>query len=212
MSNVVSNIALLEDHPLTRGGLKLALFPAYHIELEAATVSEFFSKVGKKRIDLVILDIMLPDCSGVEAARRLRDEYPGIKILVFSVDSSEDTIRQLLALGVEGIVSKQSSEQALLQAVDTILAGGKFYLEDAEKLERDILIAQSTKSKVSLTEREKAVLLAYCKGMTSYEVANALCLSHRTVENHKQHIFRKCGINNNVEMILFAINSGLVTL
>ena len=190
----------------------MALFPNYHIELEAASVAEFFSKIDRVQVDLVILDIMLPDGSGVEAARRLRAEHPHIKILVFSVDSSQDTIRQLLELGVEGILSKRSNEQTILYAVQAVLRGEPFYLEDADKLEREILIAKSEKAKVMLTDREKAVLLAFCKGKTSYEVADLLCISQRTVENHKQHIFRKCGINNTVEMILFAIEAGIVSL
>lgn len=211
MTQPALHIAMLEDHPLTRSGVKMALMPDYIIELEASTAGEFFSLLKDSHIDLLLLDINLPDSSGVDVARRLRQERPEIKILVFSVDVSEETINQLLGINVEGIVCKLSDEKALLKAVKTIQEGGNFYLEDAEKLERDILIAKSvTKPSTALTEREKAVLLACCKGMTDAEAADALCLSVRTVENHKFHIFRKWNINNSVEMLRYAIRSGIV--
>lgn len=206
-------IAMLEDHPITRTGMKMALMPNYIISMEASTAGEFYSLMGGgKKIDLLLLDINLPDGSGVDVARRLRSESPDTKILVYSVEVSEQTLSQLLELNVEGIISKLSEEVAIQEAVRTVLNGGHFYLEDAEKLERDVLIAKSAKPNVTLTEREKAVMLACCKGMTDAEVADVLCISVRTVENHKLHIFRKWNINNTVEMLRYAIKSGIVTL
>lgn len=209
----IRNIALLEDHPLTRAGVKLALTPLYHVAIEASSVKEFFTKLKDGgQVELVLLDIALPDDSGIEVARRLKVEYPNIRILVFSVDTSQDTVRQLLEIGVDGLLSKKSTESTILHAVSTVIDGGHFYLEDEEKLERDILISQAPKPKTLLTEREQEILIGFCKGMTSYELADALCLSQRTVENHKLHIFRKCGINNSVEMLLYALNNGIVSL
>lgn len=210
--NRLRNIALLEDHPLTRTGAKLALTPLFHVSLEASTMEEFFAKMQTEQVELVLLDIALPDGSGIEVARRLKQEYPQVRILVFSVDTSQDTVRQLLEIGVDGLLSKKSSESTIRHAVSTVIDGGHFYLEDEEKLERDVLISQSPKPKVLLTEREQEVLIGFCKGMTSYELADALCLSQRTVENHKLRIFRKCGINNTVEMLLYALNNGIVSL
>lgn len=207
------NIALLEDHPLTRSGIKLALTPLFHVSVEASNVKEFFTKFNDGgNVELVLLDIILPDGSGVDVARRLKSEYPHVRILVFTVDTSQDTVRQLLEIGVDGLLCKKSSEATILQAVRTVIDGGHFYLEDEEKLERDILISQVPKPMTQLTEREQEILIGFCKGMTSYELADALCLSQRTVENHKLHIFRKCGINNTVEMMLYALNHGIVSL
>lgn len=207
-----SNIAVLEDHPLTRTGIRLALAPLYHIGIEASTVSELFARLQTVSVELLILDIMLPDCSGIEVASRVKHEYPDIKVLVYTVDTAEDTVRRLLEIGVDGLLSKKSSEKTVLQAVTTVIDGGNFYLEDEEQLERDILVSQAPNTSNALTERENDVLLGFCKGMTSFEIADALCISQRTVENHKLHIFRKCGINNTVEMLLYAIRNGIVVL
>lgn len=205
-------IVLLEDHPLTRMGVKQALSPMYQIAFEASSQSEFFKKISNHATDLVLLDILLPDGSGIEVARRLKAEYPEIKILVFSIDTNESTVRELLEIGVEGLLSKRATEPTIVKAVATVLEGEHFYLEDAEKLERDILISKASRPAATLTEREQEVLRGFCKGMTSFEIANALCISQRTVENHKQHIFRKCGINNTVEMMIYALKSGIVSL
>lgn len=175
-------------------------------------MSELFARLQTVSVELLILDIMLPDCSGIEVASRVKHEYPDIKVLVYTVDTAEDTVRRLLEIGVNGLLSKKSSEKTVLQAVTTVIDGGYFYLEDEEQLERDILVSQAPNTSNALTERENDVLLGFCKGMTSYEIADALCISQRTVENHKLHIFRKCGINNTVEMLLYAIRNGIVVL
>lgn len=207
-------IAMLEDHPLTRAGIKLALQPHYSIVIEASTARELFLELEKQddETELLLLDIILPDMSGVEVARRMKSEHPEMKILVFTVDNSTDTVRQLLEIGVEGILSKNSSDKTICQAVTTIINGGHFFLEDEAKLERDILISKSHKTTVPLTEREREVMIGFCKGMTSFEIADVMCLSQRTVENHKQHIFRKCDINNTVELILYALNHGIIAI
>lgn len=208
----VRNIALVEDHPLTRAGVRMALLPVYHISIETGMATEFLERVEKEPVELVILDIYLPDMNGVETARRIKESYPGIKILIYSVDTNTDVVRQLLDIGVEGFLSKKSTEQTIMHAVTTVIDGGHFYLEDEEKLERDILISQAPKPEIYLTDREREILMGCCKGMTSYELADALCISQRTVENHKLHIFRKCGINNTVEMLLYALNNGIISL
>lgn len=207
-------IAILEDHPLTRAGIKLALQPHYSIVIEATTARELFQGLSKQEeeTELLLLDIILPDMSGVEVARWIKSEYPEMKILVFSADNTTETVRQLLEIGVDGLLSKNSSDKTICQAVETIIDGGHFYLEDEAKLERDILISKSQKHVALLTEREREVMIGFCKGMTSIEIADVMCLSQRTVENHKQHIFRKCDINNTVELILYALNNGIIAL
>lgn len=197
---------------MTRMGVKQALSPMYQIAFEAATKEEFFCKLKDHAADMVLLDILLPDGSGIEVAQKLKAEHPEVKILVFSIETEENRVRQLLEIGVEGILSKRANELTIVKAVETVLEGGHFYLEDAEKLERDILISKASKPASDLTEREQEVLRGFCKGMTSFEIANAFCISQRTVENHKQHIFRKCGINNTVEMMLYALRNGIVSL
>lgn len=206
-------IALLEDHPLTCIGVKQALAPMHQIALEAATGVQLLGNLEANAIDLILIDFLLSSDSPIEMAKRIKAEHPEVKILVFSLTDNEDVHRQLLDIGVEGLLRREANSTTLFAAVRAVLQGQRILPEDTERLEHSHpRLAGTEKPAEALTERETEVLCGFCKGMTSFEIANALCISQRTVENHKQHIFRKCGINNTVEMMIYALKSGIVSL
>ena len=208
----MTHIAILEDHPVFRLGLKLILAPTYEVVLEADHATTFFEQLRTTHVDLVFLDIMLPDLNGVEIARMLKANFPDIKILVFSIDLRDDTLRQLIEIGVDGFISKNADETKILEAVDTILDGQNFFVRPDYVIERDVLAAGQPLLYSKLTDREQAVMMAFCKGMTSSEIAAELYISSRTVENHKQHIFEKLGIHNIVELVTYAIKNKIIML
>lgn len=205
-------IALLEDHPVYRTGVKLALAPACHVSLEAATAAEFFAKLPSSRVDIVVLDIILPDVSGMEVAKRLREEYPDIKILVLSVDSREETLMQLVDIGIDGFLSKNAPEEKLLEAVRTIYDGDVYFSRPEGILERDILISAQSCRHEALTDREYDIMLALCKGLSCLEIAEQMYISPKTVDNHKQHIFAKLGIHNLVQLVTYAVRNKIIVL
>lgn len=206
------HIAILEDHPVFRLGLKLILAPHYDVVAEADTATVFFEQLRNKQVHLVFLDIMLPDLNGVEIARMLKSNFPDIKILVFSIDLRDDTLKQLIEIGVDGFISKNSDETKILEAVSTILNGQNFFVRPNSVIERDVLAAGQPLLYSKLTEREQAIMMAFCKGLSSTEIASQLFISHRTVENHKQHIFEKLGIHNIVELVTYAIKNKIIML
>lgn len=205
-------VALLEDHPVYRTGVKLSLTPVCHVSLEAATAREFFEKLPEARVDIAVLDILLPDASGVEVAQRLRKEYPAIKILVLSVDSREETFQQLMEIGIEGFLSKNASEDKILEAVKTICEGETYYSRPGEILERDVLISVRSSKHDALTDREYDIMLAFCKGLSANEIAKQMFISPKTVDNHKQHIFTKLGIHNIVQLVTYAVRNKIIVL
>lgn len=211
MANTIQ-IALLEDHPVYRAGVKMALTPECHVSLEAVTAAEFFMKLTSVKVDIVVLDILLPDVSGIDVAKRLREEYPNIKILVLSVDCREETFLQLMSVGIEGFLSKNASEEKLLEAVKAIYKGNTYYSRPQEVLERDILIAAQTRKHGALTNRECDVMLALCKGLSCQEIADQMFISPKTVDNHKQHIFAKLGIHNVVQLVTYAVRNKIIVL
>lgn len=211
MANTI-HIALLEDHPVYRTGVKLALTPMCHVSLETATAAEFFIKLPSAKVDIVVLDIMLPDSSGIDVAKRLRKEYPYIKILVLSVDCREETFMQLMSVGIEGFLSKNAPEEKILEAVKTIYKGNVYYSRPEEVLERDILIAAQNRKYESITDREYDIMLALCKGLSCQEIADKMFISPKTVDNHKQHIFAKLGIHNVVQLVTYAVRNKIIVL
>lgn len=205
-------VALLEDHPVLRSGVKLSLAPLYHVALEAGTAAEFFEKIAVTPIDVAILDLCLPDLSGIEVARQLKATYPHIKILIFSVDLRDETMQQLLSIGVDGYLSKNSPEEKLQEAVAAIAQGETYYLRPDSVIEREILVAEQADLVKQLSPREHDIMLAFCKGLSCAEVAAQMYLSPRTVDNHKQHIFAKLGIHNVVELLTFAVKNKIIIL
>lgn len=211
MANTIQ-IALLEDHPVYRTGVKLALTPVCHVSLEAATAAEFFMKLPSAKVDIVVLDIILPDSSGIDVAKRLREEHPDIKILVLSVDCREETFMQLMSVGIEGFLSKSAPEEKILEAVKALHDGKAYYSRPEEILERDILIAAQARKHEALTDREYDIMLALCKGLSCQEIAQQMFISPKTVDNHKQHIFAKLGIHNVVQLVTYAVRNKIIVL
>lgn len=205
-------IALLEDHPVFRTGLKLALTPLYQVAIETDSAVNFFEQLRVTPIDLVILDLVLTDYSGIEVARQLKATHPDTRILVFSIDLRNETMKQLIEIGVDGFMNKRADEEMIREAVATILKGQKYFVRPEEVLERDILAAEVPNISTKLTERERDIMLAFCKGLSSKEIAAQMCISQFTVENHKQHIFAKFGIHNVVELVTYAIRNKIIIL
>lgn len=211
MANVVQ-VAILEDHPVYRSGIKLSLSPVFHVALEADTAVAFFSKIATVPVDIVLLDILLPDMSGIDVAAKLHAEYPDIKILVLSVDTREETYQQLMEIGINGFLSKNASEETLLEAVKTVAAGENYFTRPEDILERDILISAQSRKHEALTPRECDIMLAFCKGLSCAEVAEQMFISPKTVDNHKQHIFAKLGIHNMVQLVTYAVRNKIIVL
>lgn len=207
-----TQVAILEDHPVFRTGVKLALTPKFHVALEAGTANDFFKKLPLTSVDIVVLDIMLPDLSGVEVARRLKKDYPKVKILVLSADSREEIFRTLLDLGIDGFLCKNAPETKIVEAVTAIKSGEHYFSRPETVLERDILISATSRKHESLTPRELDIMLALCKGLSCSEIANQMFISPKTVDNHKQHIFAKLGIHNIVQLVTYAIRNKIIVL
>ena len=206
-------VAILEDHPVFRTGIKMALSTACQVCLEEALGSSFLKKVGTVRPHIVVLDLILPDTSGIEVARTLKARYAdGIKILVMSVDAREETMEELIAIGVEGFLSKNATQEQLLEAVRALNDGQKYFTRPEDVLEREILIAARTCRHEPLTEREYDVLVALCNGLSCSEIADQLFVAPKTIDNHKQHIFAKFGIHNVAQLVVYAVKNKIISL
>jgi len=207
---------LVEDHEIYRLGLKTAFqnnYPDIEIVAEAETGSEFFSLLKVTSPDIVLLDIKLPDMSGVEIARRLKQEKPEMKILVISTEDAEETIRELVEIGIDGFISKrEGGVKAIVEAIHSIMRGLEFFGKDIANILYRVYVAKkrAAEETVVFSEKEKEIVELCSKGLQSKEIADRLNLSSRTIECHKTRIFRKLGINNTVEMVQYALKNGII--
>ena len=207
------NIAILDDHELIRVGVTSVLHDSPHdVTISAACAEELFESLeAGTPCDLLLLDILMPGTNGFEVAKRMRTEYPEIKIIVLSVDTKEYVIIRLMQIGIDGFISKNGPLEEVELAIDSVAEGVPFYGRDLAVLVRDIVDAQpNKKSKALLTKRELEIVEACCSGLLGKEISEKFHISLRAVNSHKTNIFNELGISSSVEMVRFALEHGII--
>ena len=207
------NIGILDDHELIRVGVTGVLHDTSHIvTISAACAEDLFEALEEgEPCDLLLLDVLMPGTNGFEVAKRMRTEYPEIKIIILSVDTKEYVIMRLMQIGIDGFISKNGPLEEVKLAIDSVAEGVPFYGRDLAVLVRDIVDAQlNKKSSASLTKRELEIIEACCAGLLGKEIADKFHISLRAVNSHKTNIFNKLGLSSSVEMVRFAIEHGII--
>ena len=207
------NIGILDDHELIRVGVAGVLHDTPHaITISVACAEDLFEALEEGMpCDLLLLDVLMPGTNGFEVAKRMRTEYPEIKIIILSVDTKEYVIMRLMQIGIDGFISKNGPLEEVKLAIDSVAEGVPFYGRDLAVLVRDIVDAQlNKKSSASLTKRELEIIEACCSGLLGKEIADKFHISLRAVNSHKTNIFNKLGLSSSVEMVRFAIEHGII--
>lgn len=207
------NIGILDDHELIRVGVIGVLYDTPHsVTISVACAEDLFAALEQGTpCDLLLLDILMPGTNGIEVAKRMRTEFPEIKIIVLSVDTKEYVITQLMQIGIDGFISKNGPLEEVRLAIDSVAEGVPFYGRDLAVLVRDIVDAQlNKKSSALLTKRELEIIEACCAGLLGKEIADKFHISLRAVNSHKTNIFNKLGISSSVEMVRFALEHGII--
>jgi DNA-binding NarL/FixJ family response regulator len=208
------HVIIVDDHTLFRVGMRSVLEGSgddIQVVGEAKDGKTLFQLLETTSADCILLDIYLPDMSGVEIAQRLRGQYPEIKILIVSVENTIDNIQQLLKIGIDGFISKQMATEAELpKAIHSIMNGMEYFGKDIASIMYNIFILKNRGEKLGFTDREMEIIELCRKGFRSKEIANTLKISPRTVDAFKTKIFKRLGINSTFEMIQYAIKNGIV--
>lgn len=207
---------IVDDHELFRLGVKNAIkdnYPDINIVAEAETGAEFFAWLKVKQPDIVLLDIMLPDTTGIEIACRLKKEYPSIKILAISAENEPGIVQQMVEIGIEGFITKRTGGvTTLVHAICSIMSGFEFFGKDISEILHWVYVAERKKLEVTkeFTPQEKQIIELCHARLQAKEIAKKLGISPRTVEVHKNNIFKKLGINNTYEMVQYALKNGII--
>ena len=211
-------VIIVDDHELFRLGVRTAIklsHPDIVITGEAGSGSEFFNVLATAEVDMVLLDIMLPDMSGIDIARRMKTEHPEVKILAVSAENSKETVQEMLHAGIEGFVSKvNTSADTLADAIRSVAQGLDYFGKDISEIINRIYIAKKKTTQISeeFSDTEKRIIECCFKGLSGKLIADHLCISLRTVDWHKSNIFRKLGINSTLEMVQFAVKNGIIRM
>jgi DNA-binding NarL/FixJ family response regulator len=214
-------IILVEDHQIVRDGIKALLLDAPGIKIcgEAASGDELKALLGKKEADIIIMDISLPDISGIELTRGLTENYPDIKVLILSMHTGEDFIFNAIKAGAKGYLPKNTTRKELLNALAAIANNEEYFSESVSNIILKNYIQkaknggkESQPNEEKLTGREIEILKLFAGGMSNQEIADKLFISIRTVESHKNHIMQKLELNSTVDLIKFAIKSKIIEI
>ncbi|MGR4868988.1 response regulator [Variovorax sp. LARHSF232] len=199
-------VLLVDDHPLLRDGVRMRLHVTQHIRVigEAGNAHEAAQLTERMRPDIVLTDIRMPDANGIQMARAFRDRFPATRVLILSMHHDAEYVQRAIACGVCGYVLKDGPSQQLVEAVDVVHRGGRYFSPELAVSGED-MPPEVTRASHQLTPREAAVLSLLAQGHSNKEIAHALGASVRTVETHRLHLRRKLRIDGQAALMKYAV-------
>ncbi len=207
------NIAIVDDHPIVMEGLQKVLMNAYNYvsTICFTTGSGFLNYLAKKEIatDIVLLDITLPDISGIQLCKQVKMQYPEICVLAFSNHNERGTIMQMLQQGASGYLLKNAAAEELVHCIDEAMKGNIALSSEVKDIMAKPTL-EDFKSVPVLTKREKEILKMIADGKTSNAIAEKLHLSPLTIETHRRNLMQKFEVNNAAEMIKVAARHEMI--
>jgi two-component system, NarL family, response regulator NreC len=204
-------IVIVDDHAVVRSGLRLLLDAENDLEVvgEAGNAREAIFEVRAANPDVVLLDVVMPGESGIEALPRVLHEAPAVKVLMLSMQDDPNYVREAFAAGASGYVLKEAVDAEVVAAIREV-AGGNQYVHPAlgARMVAADAAAQAAAAADPLSDREREVLKMLALGHTNQEIAERLYISVRTAETHRAHIMRKLELSTRAELVRYALEHG----
>jgi len=209
-------LLLVDDHAVIRSGLKMLLENERDVEIagEASSASEAIEAAMLLKPDVILMDIGLPDLSGIDATREIKKRVSDVSIVALTIHEDEEYFFKMLEAGASGYVPKRAAPDELITAIRAA-ASGQVYLYPslAKLLVRDFLDggrAGTEQTPSDLTDREQEVLTYLAEGASNGEIAAALVISPKTVARHRENIMRKLNLHSRAELVRYAIRKGII--
>jgi two-component system response regulator NreC len=210
-------ILVVDDHTILRVGLRMMLNAQPDIEVigEASDGNQAVSEAMRLVPDVILMDIAMPDCNGIEATRQVKRLQPETRILVLTMHENEEYLFQVLRAGASGYILKEAADTELITAIRTV-SSGRFYLSPSAQsimvgdyLQR-VRSGEERDSYSALTEREREILKLVAEGYTNNQIAERLTISPKTVDTHRTHIMDKLNLHSRAELVKYAMRRGLL--
>jgi len=211
----MTRVLIADDHAIVRAGLRALLVEETEFELvgEAVGGYEAIELVEKTNPDVLILDLSMPDLDGISVTRKIKPQYPDMKILILTLHEDEALLKEAIKAGAAGYILKRAAEAELISAIRVILRGD-LYVDPAmvrglfqEPQQSQVKMKNPTES---LTPRETEILRLIVEGYTNRQIGQELNISIRTVEGHRANISDKLGLHSRVELVRYARQNGLI--
>jgi two-component system response regulator NreC len=210
---VSTTVLIVDDHAVVRAGLKLLVDSEEDLEAagEAGNARDAIFEARSLKPDIVLLDVVMPDQSGLEIIPQLLKESPEAKVLVLSMQDEPRYVREAFEAGASGYVLKEAADSDLVAAIREVAGGGRYVHPE---LGARLIAAETAERKRAdedpLSDREREVLRLLALGHTNQEIASQLYISVRTAETHRAHIMQKLRLASRAELVRYALDQGLL--
>lgn len=205
---MIIKVFITDDHYMIVEGIRSLLQYEKNIEWlgHAMTAASCLAFLKEQQPDVLLLDINLPDKSGIELSKEIKDSYPNIKIIALSSFNQLSFIQKMMDNGASGYVVKNATKDEIIEAIKTVLTGETFLSQEAS-----ITIANNETLKIPIiTRREKEILILISNGMTNNEIAEKLFISSTTVDTHRKNLLEKFEAKNTASLVRLALELNLI--
>ncbi|PWN05674.1 response regulator transcription factor [Rhodohalobacter mucosus] len=215
MANI--KILLADDHKIVRDGIKLMLESQAGIDVvaEAEDGMEVLKKLDHQVVDLIVMDINMPEMDGITATRAIKEKYPDLKVLALTMSNDDLHIRQMIQAGASGYIMKSAGRNELKEAIHTIMDGKHYFSDEAtQSIMMDLVKGKGKSSSpdpIHITDRELEILELIVQEYTNQEIAEKLYISSRTVDAHRRNLLQKTGARNTAGLVKYAFQHNLVS-
>ena len=209
-------VMLVDDHAVVRAGLRMMLESEEEFDIcsEASTASEAILNTAQDKPDVILMDIGLPDMTGIDATREIKRAFPEIPVVALTIHEDEEYFFKMLDAGASGYVPKRAAPEELLSAIRAAYSGEVYlYPSLAKLLVRDFLSQQQESAANTLnglTAREEEVLALLAEGESNTEIAEKLTISPKTVARHRENIMNKLNLHSRTDLVKYAIRKGII--
>jgi len=211
------HVLIVDDHTILRAGLRMLLnaHPDIAVVGEASDGKQAIGAAQRLQPDVILMDIAMPECNGIEATRQIKRLMPDTRVLVLTMHENEEYLFQVLRAGASGYILKEAADTELVTAI-RVVSSGRFYLSPSAQslmvgdyLQR-VRAGEERDSYSALTEREREILKLVAEGYTNNQIAERLTISPKTVDTHRTHIMDKLNLHSRAELVKYAMRRGLL--
>lgn len=217
------NVLIVDDHALVRDGIKALLQNIEGIAVAGVAESghQAIALASTCSPEVILMDIMLPDINGIEAARAIKEKRPDVKIIFLSMEINEELISESIKAGGSGYLPKDIRREELIQAIREVNRTGKYFSKTITEVVFKNFYNQSVspmeavgsgKKKKRISERELEVLKLIASGVNKKEIADKLCISSRTVDAHRNNIMEKLDLKTTVDLVRYAVKHDIIAI
>ncbi|MBS1732077.1 MAG: response regulator transcription factor [Bacteroidetes bacterium] len=203
-------VFITDDHAIAAEGIRSLLQHEKDIEClgYAPTAAACLEYLAGNTADIILMDINMPDMSGIDLCKAVKQQWPGIAVLGLSTYNQNSYVKRMLESGASGYILKNADKRELSEAIHAVYKGNTWLSEEAEKILKDY--NEGLSKFPVLTRREKEVLALIAEGFTNPEIAQQLFVSQETIDSHRKNLLAKLKMKNTAMLIKFAVENGLI--